>query len=223
MDNIKQDEILKMQENLLNGIKKYEKLVEGFDDRNSELNKKLQEVLNVSSLIDENKKETIQELKKQSNQMISSFRKEVEQAKEEIRSTVDEVNEIHEQMKSDMNSFKELLTEFESTIRRFDSDSETTEDENQIIIERDYEDTDTIDNLWDKYYIEGEPFIVVKNTWRNDYCFSVNSIENGYAYGNRYLKGQYYNNDRCNANQKDYRLYNGPSYEIIREAEGYNS
>ena len=117
MDNIKQDEILKMQENLLNGIKKYEKLVEGFDDRNSELNKKLQEVLNVSSLIDENKKETIQELKKQSNQMISSFRKEVEQAKEEIRSTVDEVNEIHEQMKSDMNSFKELLTEFESTIR----------------------------------------------------------------------------------------------------------
>ena len=223
MDNIKQDEMLKMQENLLNGIKKYEKLIKDFDDRNNELNGKLQEVSKASSLIDENKKETILELKKQSNQMVSSFRKEVEQARNEIRSTVDEVNEIHKQMKSDMNSFKELLTEFQDTIRNFDADRETTEDdENQISIERDYEDTDTIDNLWDKYYIEGEPFIVVRNSWRNDYCFSVNSIENGYAYGNRYLRGQYYNSDRCNANQKVYRLYNGPSYEKIRETEGYN-
>lgn len=223
MDIIKQDEMLKMQENLLNGIKKYEKLIKDFDGRNNELNGKIQEVSEVSSLIDENKKETIRELKKQSNQMVSSFRKEVEQAKNEIRSTADEVKEIHKQMKIDMNSFKELLTEFQNTIRSFDADSETAEEDDNIIsIERDYDDIDTIDNLWDKYYIAGEPFIVVKNNWRNDYCFSVNSIENGYAYGNRYLRGQYYNNDRCNANQKDFHLYNGPSYEIIREAEGYN-
>lgn len=223
MDIIKQDEMLKMQENLLNGIKKYEKLIVDFDERNNDLNGKLHEILDASSKIDDNNKDTIRDFKKQSNQMVSSFRKEVEQAKSEIHGSVDEVKQLHQQMKKEMNSFKELLIEYKDTLENLRASLEIPEEtENYNNIEIDYEDVDTIDNLWDKYYIEGEPFIVVKKTWRRDYCFSVNSIENGFANGNRYLNGRYYNSDGCRADQKDYSMYNGPSYEKIREAEGYN-
>ena len=58
--------------------------------------------------------------------------------------------------------------------------------------------------------------VVVRNTWNNDFCFLVESIEDGYAYGMQFLNGQpYRENGKYDIHTKEFRLYDGPSMDDI--------
>ncbi len=89
----------------------------------------------------------------------------------------------------------------------------------------DYDDIDSISNLQEKYgqYMK-DPMIVVKSgehPWNGDYCFAVERIEKGIAYGKVFKDGSPYNGrGKTNsktypADDETYSIYNGPSVEKI--------
>ena len=93
-------------------------------------------------------------------------------------------------------------------------------DEEDIILEEDDEDEEeaevelySIRELMNE--LEEYPLIVVDNHWVNDYCFMVDAIIGNTAYGVNYKDGKIRGTRKANADISTYRLYDGPSRNII--------
>lgn len=82
-----------------------------------------------------------------------------------------------------------------------------------------YEELDTIKNLYDKYhkYVDG-PFLVVRDSWYGDYCFAVETFQRN----NTWVRGRTFNNGipgkttSHHADTEEFRMYNGPSADKIK-------
>lgn len=62
-----------------------------------------------------------------------------------------------------------------------------------------------------------EALIIVRSSWKNDFCFRVSEIIRGKAYGTEYLNGRPYRKTNFAINKEEWIIYTGPSKEKIME------
>ena len=83
----------------------------------------------------------------------------------------------------------------------------------------DYDEIDTIKNLYDKYhkYVDG-PFLVVRNSWYGDYCLAVETFQrnNTWVRGRTFTNGIAGKQTSHHADTEEFRMYNGPSVDKIK-------
>ena len=88
----------------------------------------------------------------------------------------------------------------------------------------DYDETTTIENLFNKYNgkIEG-PVIVIRRgqyAWSSGYCMAIKNISKGNAWGVRYQNGVPNSKKPAKATDADYGMYAGSNYwEIVKDFE----
>ena len=80
-----------------------------------------------------------------------------------------------------------------------------------------YQDVDSIENLWAKYHVIGEPFLVVKESWTGDYCLRVDRFDGDNVEGVRFKDGIFNSNTGARTKNYSYRMYKGPSYNRIKQ------
>ena len=82
-----------------------------------------------------------------------------------------------------------------------------------------YEEVNTIKNLYDKYhkYVDG-PFLVVRNSWYGDYCLAVETFQrnNTWVRGRTFTNGIAGKQTSHHADTEEFRMYNGPSVDKIK-------
>jgi len=85
----------------------------------------------------------------------------------------------------------------------------------------DYEEVTSVAKLFEKYNgkIDGPVIVVrVKNyPWSGDYCMAIKSVNKGKAWGVRYSYGQPGKKTPLKADDEEYSIYSGPSYNAIVE------
>ena len=62
-----------------------------------------------------------------------------------------------------------------------------------------------------------EALIIVRSSWKNDFCFRVSEIIRGKAYGTEYLNGRPYRKTNFAIDKEEWIIYTGPSKEKIME------
>lgn len=62
-----------------------------------------------------------------------------------------------------------------------------------------------------------EALIIVRSSWKNDFCFRVSEIIRGKVYGTEYLNGRPYRKTNFAIDKEEWIIYTGPSKEKIRE------
>ena len=62
-----------------------------------------------------------------------------------------------------------------------------------------------------------EALIIVRSSWKNDFCFRVSEIIRGKVYGTEYLNGRPYRKMNFAIDKEEWIIYTGPSKEKIRE------
>ena len=83
-----------------------------------------------------------------------------------------------------------------------------TDTQGKLIPEEVYDPSQDYTILKLREFVNEGPLIVEKRNWTNSYCMVVTRFENGMAYGNIYVKGQYTGTGQYPHNQKSFRLYN---------------
>lgn len=210
------DEVLKMYEDLstivnqLNEnapllLEKYDRIESAIEDACNKIEQAEEKSANTFKA---NAAKAINEFEKRNDEFLEESAKQIGRAKKATKALIDE----RETATKMVDSIKELCGSVDTLLEKIINLEEMVVSiEKRLPLEIDYDETGTIGELYEKYNgrIDG-PIVVHRTSWSADYCFVIDSFDEGVFYGRDFKGGTLWKDDKARSfDEKKYTMYSG--------------